>query len=364
MRSLIALGQVDLVVAAGHAGQCRHGLALRTGANEHGLVGGHALKFLGIDQHAARDLQIAQFTGGAHVADHGAAHKGDLAVVLVRRVNDLLDAVHVAGEAGNHYAARGRAHDLVDGRDQVGFCSQEAGNFGVGGVGHEQVNALLAQAGEAGKVGDALVQRELVHLEVASFQHQAGRRADGNSQTVRDGVVHCKEFDVERAKLAAVAFLDRDQLALDPVLVQLGLQEGQGQLGGDDGDVAAVLEQVRDTANVVLVTVGQHQANHVRPAVLQVGEVGDDDVDAGVVLLGEQNAAVNDQQLAAKFEDCHVAANLPQSTEGDDAHCSFGKGGRGLANSSSHGIPDFIGVVGVRPATKRGLLVRFFRPNA
>src|SRR6185437_15778867 len=130
----------------------------------------------------------------------------------------------------------------------------------------------------------------------------------GNCQAVRDGVVDGEEFDVERAELAAVAFLDLYHLALDAVLFELGLQEGKRQLGGDDGDVGAVLKQVRHAANVVLVSVGQHQAFHVLPAALQVGKVRQDDVDAGVVFLGEEHAAVNNQQLSTVFEDGHVAA--------------------------------------------------------
>ena len=49
------------------------------------------------------------------------------------------------------------------------------------------------------------------------------------------------------------------------------------------------------------------------------GEVGEDHVDAGLVLLGEQHAAVDDQQLAGVLEDGHVAADLAEAAEPDDA---------------------------------------------
>ena len=49
------------------------------------------------------------------------------------------------------------------------------------------------------------------------------------------------------------------------------------------------------------------------------GEVREDHVDAGLVLLGEQHAAVDDQQLAGVLEDGHVAADLAEAAEGDDA---------------------------------------------
>ena len=51
----------------------------------------------------------------------------------------------------------------------------EAGHLGVGGVREQQVHAGRAEPGEAGQVGEAAVERQLVHLEVAGVQHCAGR---------------------------------------------------------------------------------------------------------------------------------------------------------------------------------------------
>ena len=57
------------------------------------------------------------------------------------------------------------------------------------------------------------------------------------------------------------------------------------------------------------------------------GEVGQDHVDAGLVLLGEQHAAVDDQQLAGVLEDGHVAADLAEPTECDDPQAPVGQFG-------------------------------------
>ena len=53
--------------------------------------------------------------------------------------------------------------------------------------------------------------------------------------------------------------------------------------------------------------------------VLDVAEIGQDEVDAGLVLLGEEHAAVDDQQLAVDLEDGHVPPDLAQATERHDA---------------------------------------------
>ncbi len=47
-------------------------------------------------------------------------------------------------------------------------------------------------------------------------------------------------------------------------------------------------------------------------------EVRQDQVDAGLVHVGEQHAAVDDQQLAVVLEDGHVAADLAEAAQRDD----------------------------------------------
>ena len=95
----VALDDADLVVAVGHPGQRGHRLALGAGADQDDLVVREVVERLDVHDEARRDLQVAEVTGDAHVADHRAADEGDPAAVLVGGVEDLLDAVHVAGEA-------------------------------------------------------------------------------------------------------------------------------------------------------------------------------------------------------------------------------------------------------------------------
>lgn len=70
---------------------------------------------------------------------------------------------------------------------------------------------------------------------------------------------------------------------------------------------------------MVLVGVRQHQRlNLVQPS-LQVTEVREDQVNARLIGLGEEDTAVDDQQPTAVLEDGHVAADLAEPTEGDNA---------------------------------------------
>ena len=144
-------------------------------------------------------------------------------------VEDLLDAVHVAGEAGHDDPPRCGAEDLVDRRGEVALGGGEPGDLGVGGVDEEQVDAFLAEAGERAQVGDSGVERELVHLEVAGVQHGAGAGADGDGEPVGDGVVDRGELEVERAERTSVALGDPDRRRGDPVLLELRPDERQRQ---------------------------------------------------------------------------------------------------------------------------------------
>ena len=220
------------------------------------------------------------------------------------------------------------AEDLLDGGDELALRHREAGHLGVGRVGEEEVDALLAEPGEAAQVGDPPVERELVHLEVAGVQHQAGGGADGHGERVGDRVVDGEELEVERAEgqLVALGHLAGDRL--DLVLLQLGVDERQRELGADQRDVAPLAQQVGHAADVVLVAVGQHDRDDVVHPVPDRGEVGEDDVDARLVLLGEEDAAVDDQQLAGVLEDRHVAADLAEPAQRDHAQAALGQGRR------------------------------------
>ena len=84
-------------------------------------------------------------------------------------------------------------------------------------------------------------------------------------------------------------------------------------------------QQVRDGADVVLVAVREHDADDVVEPVADRAEVGQDQVDAGLGLLGEEHAAVDDEDLAVDLERGHVAADLAEAADRDDAEGSGGE---------------------------------------
>ena len=127
---------------------------------------------------------------------------------------------------------------------------------------------------------------------------------------------------------SALDHLDGDRI--EAMLGQLALHQGQGQPRADQRDVRALPEQVRDRADVVLVGVREDDRLDLVEPPLQVAEVRQDQVHAGLVGVGEQHAAVHDEQAAAVLEDRHVPADLAEPAERDDAQAVARElGGRG-----------------------------------
>ncbi|MPM45358.1 hypothetical protein SDC9_92045 [bioreactor metagenome] len=317
----VAAVQVDdRVLLVGDPRQRRQWLALGPGRHDDQVVARHAVDVLEVDQRVLGNGEVAQVGGDGHVAHHRAAHEDDLALVQAGDVEDLLDPVHVGGEAGDDdHLLRGR-HDALQCRGDVLLQRREAGRLGVGGVGHEQVDALLTELGEPAQVGDPAVERELVHLEVTGDQDRARLGANKDGQGIGNRVRDRDELGIEGRQLDPVALRHHVQAgSAEPVLLQLGLQERQGQFRAVDRNVRAQLQQVGHGPDVVLVPVGEHQGDNVVQSVRNGAHVGQNQVDAGLVFLGEQHAAVDDQELPLGFQDVHVASNLPQASQGKDS---------------------------------------------
>ncbi len=64
---------------------------------------------------------------------------------------------------------------------------------------------------------------------------------------------------------------------------------------------------------------GDQERLDLGAALLEVGDVGDDEVDAEHLLVGEHQAAVDDDDVVAVLEHVHVLADLADAAERDDA---------------------------------------------
>src|SRR5690606_29884104 len=109
------------------------------------------------------------------------------------------------------------------------------------------------------------------------------------------------QLDIERADLEAAA--ERYHGNRDLRRARLAFAFGAKQRGGERRRVDRDLQprpQIDERAEMVLVRMGEHDGGEVATLLLQVADVGQDDVDAGQMLLRrEGDAAVDRQPLAA-----------------------------------------------------------------
>ena len=114
-----------------------------------------------------------------------------------RRVEHLLNAVHVRSETGHDHPLPAAAHHPVKCRTDVSLRCREAGNFSVGGIDHEQVDTLFTESGESAQVRNPAIQRQLIELEVTRMQDEASWGTQGDRQGIRDRMVNRDELAFE-----------------------------------------------------------------------------------------------------------------------------------------------------------------------
>ena len=145
--------------------------------------------------------------------------------------------MNVRRERGhNDLALRARNH-VFDDRADVLFERREARHVGVGRVAHEEVEPLLADARKGAQVGQATIQGNLVHLEVARVQHRAGLGSNDYREGVGNRVVDRNELEVEASELLALTLGDDHRVRRDAVLFELGLDEGQRERRAEQRNV-------------------------------------------------------------------------------------------------------------------------------
>ncbi len=108
-----------------------------------------------------------------------------------------------------------------------------------------------------------------------------------------------------------------DTFPCKPVLAELGVDEPQGQTRTVHGHVD-LLQQVGQRAHMVFVAVGDEYAEHAVLVLDHVGEVGQDQIDAQHIVVGEHEAGIDDKQGVAVLQNHHVLADGPQSAQGYD----------------------------------------------
>ncbi len=160
----------------------------------------------------------------------------------------------------------------------------------------------------------------MVELEVAHVNDQAGCGSDAQRDTIRNGVANVDILDGERSQFGGVAGLyGLDlHLVLHIVACQLGFDQAACQGSGVNRRVD-IVGQVLNRADMVLVPVGDEDAEHLARAFAQILEVRDDVIDPEHVVVREHDPRVDNNDLPTKFVGHHVLSHFTEPPERDNS---------------------------------------------
>ena len=306
------------VPGEGHAVQSRHIFALRARRNNHDLVLWKGFDGVDVDKGVVWNLEIAKVRRDLQDIFHAAACDRDLSSVLVRNVQKALKAKGVGRKRCDDDPLAAAGELAVKTVGDAALRGRKARALDVCGVAQEGKHALVSELAQARKIDHAVL-RHRVDFKIAREDERADRRFDREGHRVRDRVVHMDELDLEAPGLHDLTCLVCKELdlALEVVLFQLELHKPGCQPRTMDRAVE-LLHGIGNAADVVLVAVCQKHTADLFLILNQIRHVRDDKVDAVHVVLGESEAAVDDNDILAVFENGHIFADLIESPKGNN----------------------------------------------
>ena len=178
---------------------------------------------------------------------------------------------------------------------------------------------------EALEVEAVPIDGRLVHLEIAGVDDGALRRLDRETERTRDAVRHLDELHRERTEADLLSGLHPLEMLLvrQVVLAQLARREAEREIAAVHRH-AHLVEQPGKGPDVILVCVRQEDAAHLGGALLDVGQLRNDEVHAERLFLREQQAGVDDDEIGAVPQDGAVAAELADTAQRHDLQGSAG----------------------------------------
>jgi hypothetical protein len=308
----------EAVVVDGDARHRGHRLGLAAAGEHDDTARIEAANVLRTDDHAVGNAQVAHRVRDFDVVDHAAADERDFAVNARGDVDDLLNPVDAAGEAGENDAPRSGTAEIFETRDNGAFGRREAGALDVGGVGEEREDAFVAVAREGVKIESGAVDGGLIDLEVAGVDDDAERCANGEGDAVDGAVGYGDKLDFERSDFDEAArcdFTKRGGIEQAGFFEAL-FDEREREAGAVDGDVD-VTKDVRQRADVIFVAVRENDRFDEMAILFEIGDVWNDEVDAEEFGFGEHHSGVDDNDGVADANRHHVHAEFAETTERD-----------------------------------------------
>ena len=231
-------------------------------------------------------------------------------------ISDGFEAGHVRGEAADRDARVVAADEIDQGTPQIGLGPGGARPQRVRGIADHREDALVAEPLQRRLVGGLADQRIGIELPIPGMQHRAGRRAHDDRVRLGDRMGEGNQLEVERADLKPPRH--RHDIDLDPAreagLAELCPQHRGGERGRPNR-AAQLVPQIGDGADVVFVRM---RCDDPQQTVASLGDkagVGHDDIEAGLRIIAEGHAAIDDQPVALISVEVEVHADLAGAAE-------------------------------------------------
>ncbi len=252
------------------------------------------------------------------VVHHAAPDDAHFAAILERDVDHLLNAVHRARKARDHDFLRRRSEQFLESRHNRAFRRRVARPLDVRAVAKERQHSLASIFRKRIEVERLAVHRRVINLEIAGMDDCSHRRAHCQRHTLNRAVRHVQKFDLERPDGDGLPRRDLAQIGVleQSVLFELLLYQRQRKFRSIHRHVQ-IAENVRHGADMILMRVREQNRFHLLLALLQVGDVGDYDVHAEKLGLGEHQPGIDDDDFIAAAQGHHVHPELAEPAERD-----------------------------------------------
>ena len=155
----------------------------------------------------------------------------------------------------------------------------------------------------------------MVDLEIAGVNDDAERRADRERDAIDGAMGNGDEFNFEGSDFDEAAarsdFAERGGLE-QPGFIEAFFYEREGEARALHGNVE-VAKDVGKRADVVFMAVGEDDGADVGAVLFQIGDIGNDEVDAEKLGFREHHARVDDENVVAEPQGHHVHAKFAEA---------------------------------------------------
>ena len=196
----------------------------------------------------------------------------------------------------------------------------------VGAVTHQRKNALVPDFGQFFCRGWFTDYRILVQLPVARVEDAAVRGFDQQRVALGNRVRKRKVGNPEWTDFEA-AMIFVDDMQLDLVDQPCFLQLAPDQLGREGSCVDRHIQlgrEIRHCADMILVTVRQHDSLELVDAILDEFQIGEYEIDPGVLIARKRHAQIDHQPASLAAVEIDIHANLARSPQGKEKQFVFG----------------------------------------